>query len=376
MIEAIRCNMDIKFIGSGPSAQAVLYYITDYISKSQLKSHVTFAALELAVRKLDSHNDTDDSLTVEAKKLLQKCAYAMISHQELSVQQVCSYLMEYRDHYTSHEFKNLYWTAFEKFINDEDPSPECYNSQNLREQNMEQAGEMETNSEGVTDPEHLPDDAEHTNNIISDEPSDQEIPIKVNQAGELIACTSQIVDYQLCSPHLKDLNLWDAVAQVEKVRKNENQKQRHSEDHFELDCDENEHDDEMEDQGHINLSETQSVKELLSSCSRIQPKFNYLPDHPEHILRVQMPTKRFVPVPIGPSIPQCDHEAVREWYCRLMLIFFKPWRHAQDLRSENETWSDAFEIFLTNCLPETAKIIENMQLLHECKDSHDDHFAN
>ena len=95
MIEAIKCNMDIKFIGSGPSAQAVLYYITDYISKSQLKSHVAFAALELAVNKLDSHDDTEDDLTIRAKRLLQKCAYAMISHQELSAQQVCSYLMEY-----------------------------------------------------------------------------------------------------------------------------------------------------------------------------------------------------------------------------------------------------------------------------------------
>jgi hypothetical protein len=106
IIEAIRCNMDIKFIGSGPSTQAVLYYITDYISKSQLKSHVAFAALELAVNKRDNYDDTGDDLTIQAKKLLQKCAYSMISHQELSVQQVCSYLMEYGDHYTSPDFKN------------------------------------------------------------------------------------------------------------------------------------------------------------------------------------------------------------------------------------------------------------------------------
>ena len=38
--------MDIKFIGSGGLAKAALYYITDYISKTQLKAHVTFAALE------------------------------------------------------------------------------------------------------------------------------------------------------------------------------------------------------------------------------------------------------------------------------------------------------------------------------------------
>ncbi|PBK79447.1 hypothetical protein ARMGADRAFT_950809, partial [Armillaria gallica] len=47
IIHAVRCNMDIKFIGSGVSAKAILYYITDYITKSQLKLHVAYAALDV-----------------------------------------------------------------------------------------------------------------------------------------------------------------------------------------------------------------------------------------------------------------------------------------------------------------------------------------
>ncbi|TDL18176.1 hypothetical protein BD410DRAFT_688694, partial [Rickenella mellea] len=125
ILAAVRCNMDIKFIGSGNAAKAILFYITDYITKSQLKTHVAFAALELAVKKLGEYNPAEDELTVRAKKLLQKCAYAMISHQELSAQQVCSYLMDFEDHFTSHSYENLYWTSCEKFIDSEDPSPEC-----------------------------------------------------------------------------------------------------------------------------------------------------------------------------------------------------------------------------------------------------------
>ena len=49
ILECIRCNMDIKFVGSGVSAKAILYYITDYITKLQLKTHVAYVALELAV---------------------------------------------------------------------------------------------------------------------------------------------------------------------------------------------------------------------------------------------------------------------------------------------------------------------------------------
>ncbi|KAJ7465544.1 hypothetical protein FB451DRAFT_1041425, partial [Mycena latifolia] len=102
IIEAIRCNMDIKFIGSGASAKAILYYITDYITKTQLKTHVVFSMLELAVRKLGEFNPLEDDLTTCAKKMLQKCAYAMLSQQELSGQQVASYLLDFEDHFTSH----------------------------------------------------------------------------------------------------------------------------------------------------------------------------------------------------------------------------------------------------------------------------------
>jgi len=42
--------MDIKFIGSGASAKAILYYVTDYITKTQLKTHVAYSAIQAAVK--------------------------------------------------------------------------------------------------------------------------------------------------------------------------------------------------------------------------------------------------------------------------------------------------------------------------------------
>ncbi|KAF8123674.1 hypothetical protein EV363DRAFT_1142435, partial [Boletus edulis] len=126
MLECVRCNMDIQFVGSGRSAKAILYYVTDYITKSQLKAHVAYSALDLAVSKLGEYDPAVDDLKLHAKRLLQKCAYSMISHQELSAQQVCSYLLDNGDHYTSHLYRCLYWIAFEAAINSELPSPECY----------------------------------------------------------------------------------------------------------------------------------------------------------------------------------------------------------------------------------------------------------
>jgi hypothetical protein len=76
--------MDLKLVGSGESAKAILYYITDYILKAQLKAHVTYAALELTVRKLGEYNPNEDVFTTRAKWMLQKCAHTIISQQELS----------------------------------------------------------------------------------------------------------------------------------------------------------------------------------------------------------------------------------------------------------------------------------------------------
>ncbi|KAJ7685831.1 hypothetical protein B0H17DRAFT_844916, partial [Mycena rosella] len=121
MLQAIRCNMDIKFIGSGPASKAILYYLTDYITKSQLQAHVAYAALEMAVTKLGEYNPVEDYLESRACKLRQKCAHSLISKQELSAQQVVSYLMDFEDHFTSHKYVNLYWTSLEGFINKEEP---------------------------------------------------------------------------------------------------------------------------------------------------------------------------------------------------------------------------------------------------------------
>ncbi|KAJ6604095.1 hypothetical protein DFH09DRAFT_848294, partial [Mycena vulgaris] len=73
----------------------------------------------------------------------------------------------------------------------------------------------------------------------------------------------------------------------------------------------------------------------------------------------------------GPALPRRDQPASVERHARLMLILFKPWRHAEDLRHNNQSWSDAYAQFLLTCSEEIVRCIDNMQLLHECKDSRD-----
>ncbi|KAJ7251179.1 hypothetical protein B0H12DRAFT_982986, partial [Mycena haematopus] len=217
IIEAIRCNMDIKFIGSGASAKGILYYITDYITKSQLKTHVAFSMLELAVKKLGEVNPFESDQTVRAKKMLQKCAYAMISQQELSAQQVASYLMDLEDHFTSHSYRNLYWTAFEAFINKELPSPECYPVRKPKSQSdvpdgMTGDDNRKNDSDRESDDE---DDSPFLNDLAQPDYSasghacmnddDQEISVSVNGQGNLVPTGSQLVDYQMRGTELSDV---------------------------------------------------------------------------------------------------------------------------------------------------------------------------
>jgi hypothetical protein len=250
ILEAIRCNMDIKFIGSGPAAKAILYYITDYIMKSNLKTHVTLAAMETVVHKLEVYNPNEDNCTVRAKKMLQKCAHLMISHQELSAQQVCSYLMDFEDHFTSHEYRHLYWTNFESYIEKCDPSPECSRSSMADDTMTRTIHDQGDDMEGILDEQDeelelkpvegtLDDDGVYVKQLQNDE-----IRISSDNLGNLVPKAAQLMDYLHRDEKFNNICTWDFMAQVDKVKKGKkNQKTRSANT-----GNENRHKDEIDDE--------------------------------------------------------------------------------------------------------------------------------
>ena len=225
MLEAIRCNMDIKFIGSSKSAKAILYYTTDYITKSDLKTHVAFAALELAVKKLGEFDPNADEASLRAKRMLQKCAYAMILHQELSAQQVAAYLVGGGDHYTSHRFRNLYWTSFEASINNEHPSPECYKTKNTEEsQDTEQLQPHHEDAESGNNEE-----TENVNDDTAGDETDEEtdvdeeddVHLAFSRTGDIFERSSQVTNYQFRAKELDHLSVWKFTSTVDQLSKSQ-----------------------------------------------------------------------------------------------------------------------------------------------------------
>lgn len=385
LLEAIRCNMDIAFIGSGESAKAILYYITDYITKTDLKTHVAFSALKLAIEKLGEYDPTADETTIRAKRMLQKCAYAMLSHQELSAQQVASWLVGGGDHYTSHMFRNLYWTAFEGSVNAERPSPECYCSHRTTStdrtdsllDNADGADENSTDkpakednvplNENVLETSTEDDDGNNSDNCndgngksANSENNDNsqvidtdDVHLLFSQSGQALERSSQVENYRFRAEELNHMSVWDFVSTVDQISKSTNG---------------------ADDDSNEELGDEEKDDDIPSDdCNIHTGPYKLQMEHRDYVKKVQRVRKcrwkHFVPVPIGPALPRRDFPELYPKYARLMLILFKPWRTEADLRGNAEDWPEAFHRFSESCTPETRRILENIQLLHECKDS-------
>ncbi|EGN97737.1 hypothetical protein SERLA73DRAFT_57420 [Serpula lacrymans var. lacrymans S7.3] len=88
-------NMDIKYIGSGQAAKVLVYYVTDYITKTNLQTHVGLGALEYAIKQHDKKysNDSMSSRSTQEQYLLTKCVNAYMGKQEMSHQQIMSSML-------------------------------------------------------------------------------------------------------------------------------------------------------------------------------------------------------------------------------------------------------------------------------------------
>lgn len=83
--------------------------------------------------------------------------------------------------------------------------------------------------------------------------------------------------------------------------------------------------------------------------------------------------KPVVPVLLGPPVPRRDRDDTRERYCRSILTLFLPWCSVKDLCDVDQTWVQAFETRHMRITSESREIIDNIQLLQECKSARDEH---
>jgi len=110
--------MDNKFIWNDSDAKALVYYITDYVTKMSLFFHGTFALVQKMITSImnSSHRIDKENAIEKSLKLVLRCYNTLASQQELSGVQVASYIMDWDDHYTTHEFQSLHLIQTERYL--------------------------------------------------------------------------------------------------------------------------------------------------------------------------------------------------------------------------------------------------------------------
>ena len=349
IISACRSNMDIKFIYSGSDAKALVYYITDYVTKTNLSFHDTFSLVLKAVKSMEkSPLGGADSMSAEEKsrRLVLRCYNTLASQQELSGMQVASYLMGWPDHYTTHEFANIHLISVEHYL---------------------QAALLDERSKGQQQPtgniNHSLHYAEMTLQFL--EPpaaSDDEDEIRIDAEEQFLLQPSESasryvfvnsrIDYQYRSSALESISLYDYARFYRKKPINANDRKQ-----FQAQTAAN-----RNEQEHPNRGRPPVERECFQT------------GHPQASSHMNMKrTSPVVPVLLGPPIPRQDREETQERFCRAILTLFVPWRSVLDICDLNQTWKQAFESRQTHIMPESRKFIENIQLLHECKKDRDEH---
>ena len=108
----LRCNIDITSLRSGTAIKAVLFYVTNYITKSPLKTHMIFDAIWSVFEDNLAIICRPDPLGEKAWKLMTKMVNTMGRKMEIGSPMACMYLLNNPDHYTGHEFKTFFWMSY------------------------------------------------------------------------------------------------------------------------------------------------------------------------------------------------------------------------------------------------------------------------
>ncbi|CAF2763621.1 unnamed protein product [Rotaria sp. Silwood2] len=334
LIAACRSNMDIKFIWSGSDAKALVYYITDYVTKTSLSFHDTFSLVQKSITSLQNlRNQTNNESAIEkSRKLVLRCYNMLASQQELSGVQVASYLMNWNDHYTTHRFQGLFLIQTERFLQTQ-----------LNETRAQQ--KLDTAAQDVIDNDMYDDET-----IDNDNNDEEHFQIQSVEDDKKYVLVNTRIDYQYRSDNLNRMCLYDFVSIFYKKKMNSTDLKY--------------------------LSKIAgSIEEKITQKGRPpNERFLFQKQHPQATTYLMMKySEPHVPVLYGPQIPRQDRDDTRERYCRAMLTLFVPWRTVTDLCDISQTWEDAFKCRQHLILSNSWTIIENIQLLHECKKDRDDH---
>lgn len=113
-------NNIIRFIATVKLDLVYIYYITDYITKSDTNTYNSFLMCTITLNKFITRILNLDELSKKSISRLQKlvmiCLNRIVEQTEMTGSQVSAYLLGFKDHYILNKFVLIYLNSFEVYL--------------------------------------------------------------------------------------------------------------------------------------------------------------------------------------------------------------------------------------------------------------------
>ena len=349
----LRCNTDVTSLCSGTAIKAVLLYVTNYVTKSPLKTYAIFDTIRSIFERNPDVVVGGESAKEKARKLMTKIVNSLSTKMEMGNPMICMYMLGSPDHYKSHEFQVFYWISFITTAR----SPWVKVDSSICNEVPKADGtylDSEVAWRGQPDVEGL-DGTEQPNEKVA-----------IIEYNNRFVGLSPMQDYIYRYEALRNMSLYDWVARCKRMKLTNRHTSR-----IRMTKDR----DDSVSESELSVDECLLSRPSFPISGNMSNVFSFLSDHPlakSHGTRCRPVGKEKIPNFVGPTLPRCD-QGNREFYCSVMLTLFKPWRSGLELKTQEESWDDAFGIHRFS--DRERKIMRNLNIRYECLDAQDDFHA-
>ena len=98
-----RCNTDVTSLSSGTAIKAVVIYVSDYITKTTLKTHTIFDSIRSVFHKNAEMIGGTLPMQEKARRIMTKIVNLLSAKAEMGSPMICMYLLGNPDHYSREE---------------------------------------------------------------------------------------------------------------------------------------------------------------------------------------------------------------------------------------------------------------------------------
>jgi hypothetical protein len=172
-----RHNHDIKCILSGKGAKAAMFYISDYITKMDVKTYEVLSLLLRAVAHVPDPTPVGSTDVENVKTLLHKCLSQFRRQQQIHAQQAACYIQGFDDSISSHRTIPMLSSVLLAYV---------------------RTGLMSAENEEQDEPDSEDDDA----------PEQAHLRIATDHAGNLVE-GNQVHNYVFRAELLADMKFYD-----------------------------------------------------------------------------------------------------------------------------------------------------------------------